>query len=158
MQISKFPLWICALALCGGLTLHAQDNPAQAAARAALQKKMDELNGNPPPAPAVVAPAPVAVAPAAAAPAVVAPTAVAPAAAGAAAIEVTPAGAAPVVETPTPAAPAVKSEPVKPVTAPTVAPAQSKEEKLRWLLARYKSDQITPEDYHTQRAAILAEP
>ena len=157
MQISKFPLWICALALCGGLTLHAQDNPAQAAARVALQKKMDELNNNPPPAPAIVAPVPAAVAPAAAAPAVVVPAAVAPAAAGAAAIEVTPAGAAPVAETP-PAAPAVKIEPVKPVPAPAVSPALSKEEKLRWLLVRYKADQITPEEYHTQRAAILAEP
>jgi hypothetical protein len=167
MLISKFPLWICALALGGALTVHAQDNPAQAAARAALQQKMNELDANPAattPAPeaAPAATAPVASAPAAA-PAVVAP---------AAAIE-----AAPVVETPAPAATApadtavetpapAQTEPVTPtevkasVTKPTPssAPAISKDERLMLLLARYKADQITPEQYHTQRAAILAEP
>ncbi len=36
MQTSKFPLWICALTVCGGMTLHAEDTPAQAAARAGV--------------------------------------------------------------------------------------------------------------------------
>ena len=61
MQISKFPLWICALALSGGMTLHAQDTQAQAAARQALEQKMNELDASQPASPA--APAAEAVAP-----------------------------------------------------------------------------------------------
>jgi hypothetical protein len=151
MQISKFSLWICALILGGTLTVRAADTPAQAAARSALEQKMHELDANP----------------SAAAPA---------AAATATAIEVTPAGATPVVETPAPAptataataapieaAPAmVKDEPknasIKPVAAVNSPVPMSQEEKLRRLLARYKADQITPAEYHTQRAAILAKP
>ena len=66
MQTSKFPLWICALTLCGGMMLHAEDTPAQAAARAALNQKMQEVEGAPAPAPetpAVVEPAPATPAP-----------------------------------------------------------------------------------------------
>lgn len=159
MLISKFPLWICALALGGTLAVHAQDNPAQASARTALQQKMNELDANP----AATTPAPEA-APAASAPAA-APAVVAPAAA----IEAAPASAAPVVETPAPAAtapaaavvetpaPAAVKAPIAKPT-PSSAPALSKDERLMLLLARYKADQITPEQYHTQRAAILAEP
>jgi len=33
-----------------------------------------------------------------------------------------------------------------------------KEAQLQALLARYKADLITPEQYHKQRAAILAQP
>jgi len=80
MLISKFPVWICVLLSCGALALHAQDTPAQAAARAALQQKMDELDANPPAMTPPSAPA------------------------NAPVIEVTPAGAAPVVETPAPTA------------------------------------------------------
>lgn len=36
--------------------------------------------------------------------------------------------------------------------------AGAKAERLAELLQRYKADQISPKDYHTQRAAILAEP
>jgi len=39
---------------------------------------------------------------------------------------------------------------------PTVSAA--KRQRLDDLLARYKADQITPEQYHEQRAKILAEP
>ena len=46
MQISKFSILLCALALCGGMTLRAEDNAAQAAARAALMQKMQQLEGN----------------------------------------------------------------------------------------------------------------
>ena len=201
MLISKFPLWICALALGGALVVHAQDNPAQAAARAALQQKMNELDSNPS-ASVQSAYTPTPTAPAVApenAPAAVAPVA------PATAIEAAPADAAPVVETPAPAAtapaaavetaapvataptdttraallqkmheldtkPAVAAEPTAPAVAnaevkapvakptPSAAPALSKDERLMLLLARYKADQITPEQYHTQRAAILAEP
>ena len=57
MQISKLSLWICALTLCGGIALHAKDTPAQAAARAALMKKMRALEGNGTVAPQASAPA-----------------------------------------------------------------------------------------------------
>jgi type IV secretory pathway VirB10-like protein len=52
MHISKLLPAICAVAVCSGLiSVHAQDNPAQAAARAALLAKMNELdapNAQPP--------------------------------------------------------------------------------------------------------------
>jgi len=48
MQIPKISLWFCAFALCGGMTLCAQDTPAQAAARAALLEKMNESQTNAP--------------------------------------------------------------------------------------------------------------
>jgi hypothetical protein len=45
MQISKLLSAVCATAFFwGGITVHAQDNPAQAAARAALMEKMSELD------------------------------------------------------------------------------------------------------------------
>ena len=132
MLISKFPHWICALALGGVLTAHAQDNPAQAAARAALQEKMNELDANPEATPAATAPVVETPAPAATAPAAVA------------------------TEATTPAPAEIKASVAKP--APSSAPALSKDERLMLLLARYKADQITPEQYHTQRAAIIAEP
>jgi hypothetical protein len=34
----------------------------------------------------------------------------------------------------------------------------TKEQQLDALLAQYKADQISPGEYHKQRAAILAEP
>ena len=65
MQIPKFSLWIGVLALCGGTTLHADDTPAQAAARAALMQQLSGGQGTPAPAPQPpAAPAPVAPAPA----------------------------------------------------------------------------------------------
>jgi hypothetical protein len=76
------------------------------------------------------------------------------------------------VVTPPPAAaaatPASKPAPVMaskstapaPAPAPIVAPAlpisASQEQRLAELLRQYKADQITPEQYHMQRAAILA--
>lgn len=44
-----------------------------------------------------------------------------------------------------------------PPIAPALAPA-SKEQRLNELLRLYKADQITPADYHEQRARILGEP
>jgi FtsZ-interacting cell division protein ZipA len=41
---------------------------------------------------------------------------------------------------------------------PTLPIGSSKEARLQALLAKYQADQISPEDYHKQRAAILAEP
>jgi hypothetical protein len=232
MQISKLPLWICALTLCGGFTLHAQDTPAQAAARAALMQKLNDLDTNPPaatPTPAPVQPVPAATAPVTVAPAAEAPATVAtpaPAAEIPAEATFTPAAAsnsAPVTAVPaatqtapagdtaaqaaaraaleqkmqelqisTPAAPKtsvpVETAPVQPspvasapamttpaMTAPAanppaqvvgertiVAPAapvsMTKEEQLARLLMLYKSNQLTPLEYHDQRAAILAQP
>lgn len=56
MQIPKFPLWLCALTVCGGMTLRADDNAAQAAARAALQKQMQAPAGQTSVAPKAAAP------------------------------------------------------------------------------------------------------
>ncbi len=77
-------------------------------------------------------------------------------------------------------APALVDKPVRPVkpvksgraaayTPPSELPAPalevplspltgSKAARMAELLQRYNADQITPKDYHTQRAAILAEP
>jgi len=48
------------------------------------------------------------------------------------------------------AAPVVVAEPERPITA--------KEIKLNELLRRYKADEITPREYHQERAKIIAEP
>jgi hypothetical protein len=48
MRISKLYLVVCAAALCGSVvTVRADDNPNQAAARAVLEEKMRELNAQP---------------------------------------------------------------------------------------------------------------
>ena len=194
MQISKFPVWVCALALCGGVALHAQDNAAQAAARAALLQKMNELDANPS---AAMTPAPAPAPAPTPAPVPAQPTAVPVVAAPAApVVEITPtpaivspaavASPAPAVDTaaqtatraallqkmndlggtsaPAPqpsatvSAPPVKTAPAQPDVAPAPPIAASKEQKLAWLLGLYKSNQLTPQQYHEQRAAILAEP
>lgn len=41
--------------------------------------------------------------------------------------------------------------------APASPLAGSKEQRLQQLLQQYKADQITPEQYHQQRAKIIAE-
>jgi len=70
----------------------------------------------------------------------------------------------PVVAQPSQPAPVeVKNYPgkelgLKPIVAPVLPIAATKEEKLQALLAKYKADQLSPEEYHQQRAAILAEP
>jgi hypothetical protein len=45
-----------------------------------------------------------------------------------------------------------------PIQAPDSPLSGSKQERLAELLARYKADAITAQEYHSQRAAILAEP
>lgn len=72
---------------------------------------------------------------------------------------------APEVSTPAPVAAPVEPAPVvapvvkAPVTmeAPALPISASKEQRLANLLQQYKSDQITPQQYHEQRAKILAE-
>jgi hypothetical protein len=112
------------------------DNDAQAKARAALLKKMSELGdqsaATPPSAQEKVviqkSPTPAAAAPVAA-PAVMEPK------------------------------PAMVAEPmVKPIETPALPISETKEERLQALLEKYKADQITPEEYHTERAKIIGEP
>jgi hypothetical protein len=45
-----------------------------------------------------------------------------------------------------------------PILAPPLPISAAKEQQLDALLAQYQADQISPEQYHTQRAAILAQP
>ncbi len=47
---------------------------------------------------------------------------------------------------------------MKPIVPPPLPISATKEERLNALLEKYKADQITPDEYHLQRAAILAEP
>ncbi len=115
------------------------DSAAAERMKAALQQKMAELDTKP--TPVVVAPAP------AAKPAPVAKpqpkVVVAPAKPVAPVAPVSPA----VVVTPAPAKIEAPASPL-PVT---------KQDRLAELLGRYKADQVTAQDYHAQRAAILAE-
>ena len=46
----------------------------------------------------------------------------------------------------------------KPIAVPASPLTGTKEARLAALLQQYKADLITPEQYHTQRAAIIAEP
>lgn len=66
-------------------------------------------------------------------------------------------------------APAVKSSPAnagyagktlgfKPIEAPSPPVSAQKVAELQALLAKYMANQVSPEEYHKQRAAILAEP
>lgn len=109
------------------------DNEASlAVAREALRKKMLELQATPMAAPTTpVAPAPT--------------VAVAPVAPGA--------GARP----PRATAP-VFAATYAPIQAPDSPLSGAKQAKLAELLVRYRADAITAQEYHAQRAAILAEP
>jgi hypothetical protein len=195
------------------MIVRADDTPAQAAARAALEQKLNELATQPSAAPPIVVtpsgakvetPAPVVVVPPVApAPApvpapgadMVQPTP-APAMAASPAsdseaqakaraallqkmseIDTQPAATPPLapekvvvqqMETPAAVAPVaapvetksdVVVEPVvKPMETPALPISATKEERLQALLEKYKADQITPEEYHTERAKIIGEP
>jgi hypothetical protein len=47
---------------------------------------------------------------------------------------------------------------LKPIVAPPLPVSASKAAQLQALLAKYKADQITPDEYQKQRAEILAQP
>jgi hypothetical protein len=49
-------------------------------------------------------------------------------------------------------------QPLLPIEGPPPSVTADKEQRLQELSAKYKADQITPEEYHQQRAKILAEP
>jgi translation initiation factor IF-2 len=56
------------------------------------------------------------------------------------------------------ATPANGKPAVVPVAVMAAPPATAKEQRLAELLRRYKADEITPLQYHTERAKIIAEP
>ena len=60
-----------------------------------------------------------------------------------------------------PAQPAAKAQGKKPTVQPPEAPplpiSAEQEQRLQELLQKYKADQITPEQYQTERARILGE-
>jgi hypothetical protein len=115
------------------------DSEAQAAARAALLQSMGqpaEATPAPVAAPAAGMPAPVAAAPAAPE---VKPVATNPTKSSNAAIVGQEAGFAPIV-------------------APPLPISAAKQQQLDVLLAQYRANQISPEEYQKQRAAILAAP
>ncbi|MFZ0827405.1 MAG: hypothetical protein WAO02_08270, partial [Verrucomicrobiia bacterium] len=157
------------------------DTPAQAAARAALEQKLNTLdNSQPQPPPMLVTPPPAETMPAetsttpqpgAAAPATTTP-------APAESLPATPVPAATPAPAPAPStisqtpAPAGVPNPPSQVTAvipgqelglkameaPNVPITLAQQAQLDDLLAKYKANEITPVEYHKQRAAILAEP
>ena len=47
---------------------------------------------------------------------------------------------------------------LKPIEAPPLPITAAQEAQLQALLAKYKANQITPEEYQKQRAEILAQP
>jgi len=109
------------------------DTPAQAKAKEALANSLFQQSATP------VAPASPAAPAAGTAPA---PAAVA-----------TPAPVAP------PMTPAKMTTPAMPVmTSPPLPISADKQQQLQALLEKYKADQLTPAEYQTQRAAILAQP
>jgi len=131
------------------------DNDAQAAARAALNQKMQELDEQEAATNSVTLPV-ITIAPVVAAPEQTshpvetqpAPTA-----------QVQAPAAAP---TPTPSAADVnypgKELGLKPIEAPAPPISADKQAQLQALLAKYMADQVSPEEYQQQRAAILAQP
>jgi hypothetical protein len=190
MKISKRLLVLCALAMGATcLSVRAEDNPAQAAARIALAKQLFGASTQPPQAAAVqTAASPTAqpldenqlaaqraaqmAALAAGLPARPAvettaktnkPHSPAALAAKPAVAVAPPPASQPAVTAPPSAKPAEanyagKDLGMKPIVAPALPITASKEDRLAALLMKYKADQISPEEYHTQRAAILAEP
>jgi len=141
------------------------DPEAIAKAREALRQKMAEMDAQSPPATAVPAqPAP-AFQPV---PAVVPPAPADPEAIAKAreAMEkkmkelIAQESAEPPAVPPTVPKPAkVKGAPAfPPLAGPPPAVSADKEQRLQELLRKYRADQITPEQYHEQRAKILAEP
>ncbi len=165
MQRFKFSLLVGACVLGLAVAARAEDNAAQAAARAAVLAQLAQFDAAPTP-PSAPAPKPVMPAPAVVAPVVLPPSApgVVVAEGDNAAQARARAALAQQNIVVAPAAPVIKAQPVMtantaPVTFPVVvapAPApNSKEGRLQALNARYKAGQIAPLDYFNQREAIL---
>jgi hypothetical protein len=185
MRIPKLLPVVCAAAFCAGfITVRAEDNPTQAAARAALMEKLNQWDvQQPPPAQPAQPTQPSQPSQPATSPAVV----VTPSGAvqeqpgqptnapsktnvvagkqskKTAAPKTKPAAAEtkPVVVQPSkPASPALsgKEPGLQPVKAPAPVIAADKKAKLQALLEKYEANQITPDQYHTERAKIMAAP
>ena len=210
MRISKLYLVVCGAALCAGvIAARAGDNPAQAAARAALEAKMRQMsnppamNNTPAPAPAKPAkqaqPAPAAVTPSAAHPAPASGSNqgwfgnVPPPSGSRIMLPESQATAESKTTVSNPAAERKEEHPqpvktvrarpqapaqrpvyterrenpnaqypgksfgFKPIEAPPLPITQSQQEQLRELLQKYEANDITPEQYQTERARILHE-
>ncbi len=162
MKISKLLPVAAVFASCVGFnSILAQDNPAQAAARAALMKQMGQAQAPEPQTPPAASTTPATpAAPAAVSTEAAQPAGTPPADPNAAAQEKARAALlAKMAEPPPKPATIVPTVagPV-PIIAPAIPISMTKEQRLQELLAKYKADQVTPEQYHTQRAAILAEP
>jgi hypothetical protein len=176
MQISRFFLLVCAAVFCAAvLPLRAAEPAAQpspapvalppgdsesiAKAREALRQKMKELEAQPPAS--TNAPAS-----AAAKPAQTKPKATAsPAPAVAKPAEAKPKPTAskpegkPTADTVQKKPAAVKATPAfPPIQAPPPAISADKQQRLVELLRKYKAEELTPEEYHLQRAKIMSEP
>jgi len=138
------------------------DTEAQEKAKAALEQRMNELDQQSMTAPAATP----AVAPAtypATAPAAAPATVTAPPPTSAATSPAKPAPPAVKIQVTSPPGPSNPGYPgrelgLKPITAPALPISPAKNAQLQGLLERYKADQITPEQYHTERARILAQP
>jgi hypothetical protein len=112
----------------------AADSEAIAKAREAMRQKMTELNAQPPVEAAAVAPA-------------------------AAKPVVAQSEAKPVAEKPAKKSTKVTNAPAfPPIQGPASSVSTDKQSRLDELLRKYRADQVTPEEYHVQRAKILAEP
>lgn len=115
----------------------AADTPEEASLREALRNSSSEVS-QPQALPAATEPASVEIPP--------------PSSAG---VSVPPPSASPSISAP---ADVSKSSVLSPIESPALPVSATKEERLTALLAKYKADEITPEEYHIQRAAILAAP
>jgi hypothetical protein len=158
MQISRSFLVACGAAYCLALLpLCATDADVEwSRLREALRQKMNQLDAQPAPAvpqTAVVAPS------VQKAPAPVAQPAPASTPAPAAQATTT-AGQSPAPAPQPPTKPkAIKGQQsLPPLQNAPPAVSADKEQRLQELLSKYKADQISPEEYHQQRAKILAEP
>jgi len=62
--------------------------------------------------------------------------------------------------TKSPAKPSKPTQPTvyQPIEGPAAPVSAEKQQRLHELLSRYQADQVTPEQYHAERAKILAAP
>jgi hypothetical protein len=173
MRIPKLLPAVCAVAFCAGFFLvRAEDNPAQAAARAALMEKMNEWDVQQPQPAQPTTPPAVVVTPSGATQEQPSQPTNAPSATKAVAVQQP---KKPVVPMTKPAAPEAKpvavppSKPanlsypgkelgLKPIMAPPPPVSAAKDAQLQALLEKYEANQITPDQYQAERAKILAEP
>jgi hypothetical protein len=163
MQTFKFSIGICVCALAFAAVVRADDNPDQAAARAAVLAQLAQMDAAPPATNVIVATPPPTQAPIVVAPvAPVAPVLSQPAPVTVPALNdvaVQSRAVAATVQTNAVVKISVTNAPAATNFLPLIAPAlpisDSKEARLQALDAQYKSGQISPQNYFNQREAIL---